>query len=399
MKIAEDGRDWASLWTLDPAITFLNHGSFGACPRVMIETQQSLRARLERQPLQFLGRDLESLFDQTRAALGDFVGADPDDLALVPNATAGVNTVLNSLSLEEGDELLVTDHEYNACRNALDWTAARRGARVVVASVPFPLRSPDEVVDAILRLVGPRTRLALIDHITSPTGMILPVERIVPELARLGVDTLVDGAHVPGMIGVNLRTLGAAYFTGNCHKWLCTPKGAAFLHVRSDRQAQIRPLSISHGANSPRTDRSRFRLEFDWTGTDDPTPYLCIPESIRYLGSLLPGGWPALMERNRALALEARGIVCRALGVAPPCPDSMIGTLATIPLPDGIPGSPRPPLFLDPLQDALLERYRIEIPIVPWPAHPKRWVRLSAQLYNRREQYEYLAQALKELLG
>jgi isopenicillin-N epimerase len=391
--------DWFDLWALDPEITFLNHGSFGACPRAILEAQQGLRARMEGRPIQFLARDLEPLLDQTREVLGGFVGADPDDLALVPNATTGVNTVLNSLPLEAGDELLVTDHEYNACRNALDWTAACRGARVVVVALPFPLGSPDEIVAAVLESVGPQTRLLLIDQITSPTGMVLPVDRIVLELRRRGIDTLVDGAHAPGMVPLNLRETGAAYFTGNCHKWLCTPKGAAFLHVRKDRQAGIRPLAISHGANSPRRDRSLFRLEFDWTGTDDPTPYLCIPESIRYLGSLLPGGWPALMERNRALAVEAREIVCRTLGVAPPCPESMIGTLATIPLPDGVPGSPQPPLYLDPLQDELLERYRIEIPVVPWPVHPKRWVRLSVQLYNRREQYEDLARALRELLG
>lgn len=387
------------LWTLDPEITFLNHGSFGACPRHVLDAQQALRSRLERRPIQFLGRDLESLLDAAREVLARFLGADADDLAFVPNATYGVNTVLRSLSFRPGDELLVTDHEYNACRNALNWVAERHGARIVVAPVPFPLRSPDEVVASILERVTERTRLVLLDQITSPTAMILPAGLLVKALNARGIDTLMDGAHAPGMIPMDLKALGAAYFTGNCHKWLCAPKGAGFLHVRRDRQAGIRPLSISHGANSTRTDRSLFRLEFDWTGTHDPTPYLAVPVAIEYLGSLLPGGWPAIMEANRSLALEGRGILCRALEIEPPCPESMIGSMATLPLPDGEPGSPRPPLFLDPLQDALLDHFRIEIPIVPWPVHPRRWVRHSAQLYNRPDQYELLARALIELLG
>jgi len=387
-----------SLWSLDPAVAFLNHGSFGACPSVVLATQQRLRARMEREPVTFFVRDLEALLDAARVELAAFLGADADDLAFVPNATAGVNAVLRSLPLAPGDELLTTDHAYNACRNALAFVAERAGARCVVADVPFPLTATDEVAAAILRRVGPRTRLALLDHVTSPTGLVFPIAELVGALAARGIDTLVDGAHVAGMVPLDLRALGAAYYAGNCHKWLCAPKGAGFLHVRRDRQAAIRPLAISHGANSPRTDRSRFRLEFDWTGTDDPTPYLCVPEAIRYLGGLLPGGWAELRRRNRALALEARQLLCDALGVPAPCPADMIGALAAVPLPDGAPDAPRSPLYADPLQDVLLERFGIEVPIVPWPAPPRRLVRVSAQLYNTRAEYEQLAQALRELL-
>src|SRR5439155_26480005 len=228
----------ARFWTLDPAVTFLNHGSFGACPRPVLEAQQGLRARLERQPVQFLGRDLEALLDDARRAL-----------------------------------------------------------------------------------------------------------------ATRGVDTLVDGAHAPGMLPLDLRALGAAYYAGNCHKWLCAPKGAGFLHVRRDRQGGVRPVVISHGANSPRTDRSRLLLEFDWTGSHDPTPYLCVPEAIRFLGGLLPGGWLELMARNRRLALEARCILCDALDALPPSPEEMVGALAAVPLPDGAAAPLRSPLYVDPLQD------------------------------------------------
>jgi isopenicillin-N epimerase len=389
---------WSHHWSLDPEVDFLNHGSFGACPIAVLDFQQELRARLERQPVQFMVRELDGMANAARAALADFVGADPEGVAFVSNATGGVNTVLRSLAFEPGDELLVTDHEYNACRNALDFVAARSGARVVEVPIPFPLEGSDEVVTAILERVTGRTRLALIDSVTSPTGMVMPVEAIVAGLRERGVLSLIDGAHAPGMIPLALDALGADFFTGNCHKWLCTPKGAALLYVREEHRQTIRPLTISHGANAPTATRSRFRNEFDWMGTHDPTAYLCIPEAIRFLGALLPGGWPALMERNRQLALSGRRILCDALGVEAPCPDSMIATLAALPLPDGSPEPATSPLYTDPLQDDLLERYSIEVPIVPWPAPPRRLLRISAQLYNHEAQYERLAAALSELL-
>jgi isopenicillin-N epimerase len=350
--------------------------------------------RLERQPIQFFVRDLEPLVDDARGALAEFLGADPDNLVFVPNATAGVNTVLRSLEFKPGDEVIVTDHEYNACRNALDVIAARFGIALAVVEIPFPLRNADEVIAPILDAVTPRTRLLLIDHVTSQTGIILPLAQILSELSSRGIDTLVDGAHAPGMIPLNLEELGAAYYTGNCHKWICAPKGAGFLHVRPDRQRFIRPLSISHGANSPRTDRSRLQIEFGWTGTWDPSAYLSVPEAIRIMGSIC-GGWPRLMERNHALALQARRILCEALRIEAPCPDSMIGSLASFPLSDAAnAGPPKSPLYSDPLQDWLLEKHRIEVPVIPWPRPPRRLLRISAQLYNTPEQYEFLARVI-----
>jgi isopenicillin-N epimerase len=393
IKPACDPREWV----LDPSVVFLNHGAFGACPRRVLDFQNNLRLRLERQPLQFLARELEPALDLARATLAQFVGAEPDDLVFVPNTTAGVNTVLRSLVFAPGDELLVTNQEYNASRNALDFVAARSGARVELVNIPFPLRSSDEIIAPILAAVTPRTRLALLDHVSSPTGLVMPVERLVKELAARGIDTLIDGAHAPGMEPLNLKQLGATYYTGNCHKWLCAPKGAALLCVRPSHQKLIRPLAISHGANSRRTDRPRFLIEFGWTGTGEMSAYLSVPEALSFMGSLLPGGWPEIMARNRALALAARKILCASLKIAEPCPEEFVGSLAAIPIPDAPPGAlPRLPVNEYPLQEKLRLQYGIEVPIMPWPASPKRLLRISAQLYNSLPQYELLARALAE---
>lgn len=386
-------------WSLDPDVVFLNHGSFGACPVRILERQQELRAEMEREPVEFLYRRFEPRIDEARGALGRFVGADPGDLAFVPSATTGVNTVLRSLAFDPGDELLVTDHEYNACRNVLNFVAERFRANVVLASVPFPLSSEAEIADRVLSAVTERTKLLLIDHVTSATGIIFPLRAIVRSLGERGIDTLVDGAHAPGMLPLRLDELGAAYYTGNCHKWMCTPKGSAFLHVRRDRQHLVRPLTISHGANSPRTDRSRFRLEFDFTGTDDPTPFLCIPEAIAFFEKIVPGGWEEVRSRNRSLALRGRSILQDALNIPPPAPEEMLGSLAAVPLPDRRDGAELPPMSLDPLSRDLFEKHKIETLVSVWPRSPRRVLRVSAQLYNDEAQFKTLARALSEALS
>jgi isopenicillin-N epimerase len=384
----------ARLWALDPAVDYLNHGSFGACPTAILEKQNELRARLEREPVDFLVREAPALYAEARAALGAFVGADADDLAFVPNATAGVNAVVRSLAFAPGDEILTTDHAYGACKRTLDYVASRTGARVVAASVPFPLRDEEEVVSAVLSAVTSRTCLAMLDHVTSPTALVFPIEKLVAELAARGVDTLVDGAHALGMLPLQLSRLGAAYYTGNAHKWLCAPKGAAFLHVRRDRQKGLHPVTISHGYAGG---EARFRDEFDWTGTIDPTPALTIPFCIEYLGGLVPGGWPALMERNRELALRARGIFLERLGGPATCPSVMVGSMAAAFLPTP---SKESPLFgLD--REALSDRMRargVESWFHPSPSDGAMLVRLSAQLYNTEEQYAHLADLLAEAL-
>jgi isopenicillin-N epimerase len=396
----------AHYWSLDPGLAFLNHGSFGATPRLVLEAQRAWQTRLEAEPVRFLSRDLPALLDEARGELATFIDAGAEDLVFVPNATAGFNTVLRSLRFEAGDELLTTDHAYNAAKNAVEQVAAQSAARVVIAPVPFPLSGADAVVDAVLERATPRTRLALLDHVTSPTAVIFPIERLVNELASRGIDTLVDGAHGPGMLDLHVANLGAAYYTGNLHKWVSAPKGAGFLWIRPDRRDGIRPLVISHGANAPRGGRSRFRLEFDWTGTADPSAYLSVPEAIRFGASLLPGGWPALRARNHALALAGRDLVCRALDVLPPVPDELVGSMASVPLPGMQSGGEVQgiDLYGDPVHDTLLEQHAIQVVATPWPQRPDggRWqrlLRLSAAAYNEIDDYERLAAALPDVLA
>ncbi len=384
-------------WTLDPSITFLNHGSFGACPDRVLEVQAELRAELEREPVHFYVRTLGPRLQAAKARVAEFVGAAAEDLVLVRNATSGVNAVLRSLDLAPGDRLLTTDHAYNACRNVLNYVAERCGVAVDVASIPFPIGSPEEATSAILGAVRPSTKLALLDHVSSPTGLVLPLQEIVSGLEERGVDALVDGAHGPGMLDLDLRRLGAAYYTGNLHKWVCAPKGAALLYVRRDRQEGLRPASISHGYSN-RDRGPTFHDEFDWTGTDDPTPWLSVPTALDTIAAMLPGGWAEVRKRCREQALRAQARLAQALKIDVPAPASMIGALAALPLPP----SPHPPptsaLYVSPLQTALFERHRIEVPIVPWPLHPNRLLRISAFLYNTDADYEHLAGVLPGLL-
>jgi len=394
------GSPHAAAWPLDPGIVLLNHGSFGACPRAVLEAQRCYQDRMERNPIGFFMRELEPLLEESRAVLAALVGAEAEDLAFVHNVTEAVNGVLRSLCLEPDDELLVTDHAYNACRNVVEYVARCTGAKVVTATVPLPIRSPGEIVERVLAPVTERTRLALLDHIASPTAVVFPIEELVRELDRRGVDTLVDGAHAPGMIPLDLGRLGAAYYTGNCHKWLCAPKGAGFLHVRRDRQDGLHPAVISHGYNSQRPDRPRLHEEFDWTGTDDPSAWLCVADAFRFLDLLIDGGLDALMQRNHELALRGQRILCERLGLGPSCPDEMLGSMSAVFLPDEPDGPAHRihPLRVHPLQARLQEQSGIEVPIYNWPAAPRLMLRISAHAYNSAGQYERLAESLEKLL-
>lgn len=381
-------------WSLDPEVTFLNHGSYGACPTRILQRQQELRQEMEREPVRFMAHRT-SLFDRSRARLAAFVGAQVEDLAFVPNATHGVNAAIQSQRWQPGDQVLVTDHEYNACRNALDHVAARWGAEVVVVRIPFPITSPEVVTERMLAAVTDRTVFCLIDHITSPTALVQPIEDLIPALQERGIRVLIDGAHAPGQIALDLDKLGADYYTGNLHKWACTPKGCAFLHVKREHQEGIHPAVISHGYNADTESRSRFLQEFDWTGTFDITAWATVGETLDHLAEMVEGGWPAIRARNHKLALWARDFLAESFGTALPAPQSMVGTMASVVLPEGL--AAKVEKRGKSLYATLVEDWGIQIPVIPVP-EPDAWsVRLSAHLHNTEDDYRRLAEAIAAL--
>lgn len=354
---------------------------------------------METQPLDFILRRYMPALPGILERLEDFTGSRRGSVVLVPNATTGVNTVLSNLDLGPGDRLVTTGQEYFASRNALEFFAGRRGAEVVVVPIGVPVESPGRIVDAIMSRVDSRTRLVLVDHVSSPTGMVFPVEALARELDRAGVDLLVDGAHGPGMLPLDLEGLGAAYYTGNCHKWMCTPRTAAILCVRHDRQHGFRPLVMSHFHTDFEVDLSPFQVEFSWNGTIDPTPRMTIPFAIDYMAGLHPGGWPGLMEANRRLAVEATELVSEETGLEPPCPPEMLGSMGSVMLPYAPPSTLPPPEGIDPLQERLRRERGIEIPVTFTPSPKGRFLRFSCQLYNSIEQYAYLAASLLSSSG
>jgi isopenicillin-N epimerase len=388
----------AHLWALAPTFVHLNHGSFGACPVAVLAAQTRLREQFEAEPTGFFLEVCPPLWQRALDTLARFLNASVEGLAFLPNATAGVNTVLRSLPLQSGDEVLVLDQAYQACRNAVDAVCARAGAQVKVVALPFPPAGPDDIVERVLALAGPRTRLAMLDTVTSPTALRLPFERLTAELQGRGIDVLLDAAHGPGIVQLDLTALNAAYVTGNCHKWLCSPKGSAFLHVRADRRHAVRPLVVSHAYSAPLAGDRRFRAEFDWPGTQDPTPWLCIPAAIEHLGDSVDGGWRGLMANGTAMARQARDLLADALALDVRVPDDMLAAMVTVPLPARADPRPRSVMEPDPLVRELLARWGIRAMVFDWPAHRARYLRVSLAPYNTLDEVRYLAGCLLDAL-
>jgi isopenicillin-N epimerase len=390
-----------SPWRFAPGLVYLTHGTFGATPVPILEGQRALIDELEADPIEVLYREFERRRDLARVAVARFVGADPEGVVVVPNVTTAVSTVIRSLRLRPGDELLTDDHEYNAVLNAMRLAAEDARARVVVAPIPLPIRHPEEVVEALLARVTPRTRLAVVSHVTSPTGLVFPIETIVRELDRLGVDTLVDAAHAAGQVPVDVEALGAAYWSTNGHKWLCGPKVSGILAIRADRRHGIRPLVTSHGWNDQRADRHPLWREFDWQGTTDPTPFLMLPDAIALLENLDAEGWPGLMAANRSFARAARARLEGRLGLPSIAPESMVASMAAV----TIPGLASDDEILDVIT-RLHDEDRLEVAFTSWPvpgarAHPadppdRVLVRVSGQRYNDASDIDRLVEVLTE---
>ena len=372
------------LFNLRADTIFLNHGSFGLAPRVVLAAQAALRAEMEAQPVRFLGRQrLQPRLRATVRQLAPFLGADGDDCALVDNATTGVNAVLRSLDLKPTDEILVTDHTYGAVRNAVRYVCARSGARMVEVQLPFPPDGADGIVNAITAALSGCTRIAVLDLVTSVSALVMPVARLAAACRAAGVQVLVDAAHAPGMLDLDVTALGADWVSGNVHKWLFAPKGCAFLWARKEVQAVLHPTVISHGYDQG------FTSEFDWTGTRDPTGWLSIPAALAFYRSMGDG---ALRLRNHGLAVSAAALLAQCWGTEVGAPEDMLGAMAVVRLPGQRPATPE---AAHALNNALWERHRIEVPVMA--IGPHLWLRISAQIYNELADYERLAEAVATL--
>jgi isopenicillin-N epimerase len=374
---------------LEPGVDFLNHGSFGAVPRVVFEAQTEWRRRIEAAPVEVIARRRLELIDAAKEQVGRWLGMKPNDFGLVTNATEGVNAVLHSLRFSPGDELLTTTHVYNAVRQAMKFTSARSGASYREVAVPMPVRSPDDIAEAVVGAVSDRTRLVVIDHVTSPTATIFPVRRIVRACAARGVDVLIDGAHAPGMVPLDVESIGAAYYAGNLHKWAFAPRGAAFLWARPDRQAAIHPAVVSHHYGEG------FASEFSWQGTRELSAWFAVPTALEFTRQL---GGDAVREHNHAMATWAhRMIVDRMKDAEPivPLDASMLGSMAAVRLPRKF--AERSDSELLSLQQVLYTRHRIEVPLMRLDPDTV-LLRVSCQVYNTRGQYERAVDVVRGLL-
>lgn len=370
-------------WLLDPEVAFLNHGSYGATPRVVLAEQDRWRQRMEARPTAFMSYELPDALRKAAQALAAFLGCNGEDLVFVDNATAGCNAVLNSFPLAAGDEILVTDHAYPAVRNAAIHAAGRAGATLAAAAVPYPLREPAQIVAAVAARLGPRTRLVVLDHVTSPTAAIFPAAELTALCQAAHARVLIDGAHAPGMLALDIPAIGADWYVGNCHKWLMAPKGSGFLWASPQAQHELHPPVISHGYGQG------FIAEFDWTGTRDPSAWLAVPAALDFHQRL---GGASLRERNARLAREAATQLAADWHTERGTADSLTGAMASVRLPARSTASDEE---AQKLRAWLFQRHRIEVSVAAF-AHAL-WARISAQAYNQPDDYRRLAAAIADL--
>ena len=371
---------------LRPDITFLNHGSFGACPRPVFAAYHEWQRLLEADPVDFIGRKLRGHLADARARLATFLGAQANDLVFVPNATFGMNIVARSLAFERGDEVLTTDHEYGAVDRTWRYLCERQGAQLVIQPIDLPLHSIDAIVEQLWQRVTPRTRVISLSHITSPTALVFPVAEICARARDAGILTIIDGAHAPGQINLDLTAIGADFYVGNCHKWLCAPKGAGFLHARTERQKLLEPLIVGWGWQAITPGPSLFLDYFEQLGTNDLSAYLSVPAAIDFLAA---NDWPAVQASCQALLTATHERLTAITGMPPisaGAPDWWT-QMCSIPLPN----------TTDPvIGQRLWQEHQIEVPIVPWQG--RIFVRVSSQAYNTPADMDHLVTALEQVL-
>ena len=385
---------WRDEWSLEEDVCYLNHGSFGPSPRCVQEARRRWTQKLESQPMDFFLRQLETHLDEATERLGELIGASPEDLLFVDNATFGMNIVAASVDLGLGDEVLLTDHEYGAVQRIWRQTAQRAGAEVIIANLPLPVTSSAELVDQLFAHASEKTKLIVVSHVTSPTALVLPVAEICRRARARRIPVCIDGPHAIAMVPLNLQSLDCDYYVASCHKWLSAPFGSGFLYAAKRRQASLKPSITSWGGSLEGRPPS-WKDEFRWIGTRDPSAFLAVPAAVDFLHD---SGLEDFRHRTHALAGYAREQIMNLTGITPPWPDSMewYGSMIALPLPKA-PEAPPAGVQRDPLQHTLWHSDRIEVPIIHWRGH--RLLRVSCHLYNTQADIDLMVSALKRRLA
>lgn len=376
-------------FSLDPDVHFLNHGSFGACPIPVFENYQAWQRQLEHQPVLFLVRQLDTLLLESRNKLGEYLHTDSTNLVYIPNVTYGVNIIARSLKLRSGEEILTSDHEYGACNYTWEYICQKNGWLYIRQAIPLPVSSPEEILEHFWRGVTKRTRVIFLSHITSPTAIRFPVEAICARARHAGILTVIDGAHAPGQIPLNLESIGADFYTGNCHKWMLSPKGAAFLYSRPEVQSLVEPLIVSwgYGSTSLTSSGSRFIDYLQWAGTKDPAAYLAVPAAIKFQAD---HKWAEVRTKSHDLLHDTIQQLCNRFLKTPvvPLDSDLYFQMGIAPLPDNV--------DLVSLKTHLYDDFHVEVPLIDW--NGQKFVRISVQGYNTKTDTDALYHALSSLI-
>ncbi|MEX1040501.1 MAG: aminotransferase class V-fold PLP-dependent enzyme [Pirellulaceae bacterium] len=372
---------------LDPDVIFLNHGSFGACPRPVFDQYQAWQRKLERQPVRFLQRELPELLAEARRQVAEYLGARATEIVFVPNPTFAANTIARSLPLGQGEEVLISDHEYGACRFAFQFAAQKKGFRVVQQAIPLPVESEEATVDVFWQGVTPNTKLIFLSHITSPTALTLPVPQICARARDAGILTMIDGAHAPGQIDVDLANIGADFYTATCHKWMCAPKGSGIFYAREDRQHLIEPLVVGWGWGPEKTFHrdNEFQEHHEWLGTHDPSAYLTVPAAIAWEKENITA---EVRQRSCDLARLAVELASQLDGIERVHPDSFYCQMGLIDITSR-------QVDAAAFKSWLYDTHQIEVPVIRW--HDRTFIRVSTHAYTTQGDIHALIGALQEM--
>ena len=371
---------YKSLFSLDPEVTYLNHGSFGSCPKVIFDNLVSFQKKLEFEPVNFLDNHLYQYLKESRSALSNYINCDRDDIAFFPNPSTALNTLIRSLDLESGDQILTTNHEYGALDRTWNFISKKRGCEYIKLDIEIPFIDKQKFIDSFKNAINSNTKVIFLSHITSATALIFPVKEIIDLAKQKNILTIIDGAHVPAHIDLDIKKLDPDFYCGACHKWMCSPKGVAFLYVKKEYQNMIEPLVVSWGYEAEKPSDSQYLDYMQWQGTNDMSAYLTIPETIKFLNE---NDWKERANECRELNLWAKNEICEKLNTYALGNDEFLGQMTTFAFD-----------FEDTINQKIefYNKYKIQVPFIKW--NNKTFFRISSQVYNSKDDFEYLINSL-----